>query len=264
MAEKDKDNLNDDYQFGDLDTGDSMGFEPEKEDKSYSETYTPPTGMGKEKAVIVKALAVAGVVAFLMLSYVYILPRFTAKKPEQTAEIPKIEPIQKAEAPKPAPIQTSPPPPPVVSSSQKILEDKIQTIELNQQNVRNEVSNVGNQVSGMTSSISELNTQISKLNQLIETLSAKVTEQAETIEALKPKPKKVVRPNTRAHYKPTIFYLQAIIPGRAWLISTTGATLTVREGSSVPGYGTIKLIDAQQGRVLTNSGKVIQFSREDS
>lgn len=261
MADKEQDNLNDDYQFGDLETGDTMGFDPAKEEKPYSETYSP-AGMGKEKTVVVKALVVAGVVALLMLSYVYILPRFTAKKPVQPAEIPKIEPIKEAVAPKPDPIQA--PPPPVVNTNQKVLEEKIQVIESNQQNVRNEISNVGNQVSGISSNVSELSAQISKLNQLIETLSAKVSEQAQTIETLRPKPKRVVHPVKRSFHKPTIYYLQAVIPGRAWLISTTGATLTVREGSSVPGYGNVKLIDAQQGRVLTHSGKVIQFSREDS
>jgi intracellular multiplication protein IcmG len=32
----------------------------------------------------------------------------------------------------------------------------------------------------------------------------------------------------------------------------------------LPGYGTVKYIDASQGMVLTSSGRVIRFSQDDS
>ena len=60
------------------------------------------------------------------------------------------------------------------------------------------------------------------------------------------------------------YYIQAVIPGRAWLVSSQGLTITVREGTSVPGYGIVKLIDPNQGRILTSSGRTITFSQQDS
>jgi intracellular multiplication protein IcmG len=60
------------------------------------------------------------------------------------------------------------------------------------------------------------------------------------------------------------YNIQAVIPGRAWLIATNGATLTVSQGTAIPGYGIVKLIDPVQGKVTTSSGQIIRFSQEDS
>lgn len=57
--------------------------------------------------------------------------------------------------------------------------------------------------------------------------------------------------------------LQAIIPGRAWLLCSNGETLTVSQGTQVSNYGEIRYIDAQTGQVLTSSGQTITFSQED-
>ena len=58
--------------------------------------------------------------------------------------------------------------------------------------------------------------------------------------------------------------MQAVIPGRAWLIANNGSTITVREGTPIPGYGIAKIIDPIKGRVMTSSGKEIRFSQDDS
>ena len=58
------------------------------------------------------------------------------------------------------------------------------------------------------------------------------------------------------------YYVQAIIPGRAWLINANGETLTVLVGSKIPGYGTVTKIHAQEGRVFTSSGKILKFNQE--
>ena len=61
-----------------------------------------------------------------------------------------------------------------------------------------------------------------------------------------------------------LYYIQAVIPGRAWLIATNGSTLTVREGSTIPGYGIVRKIDPNLGKVFMSTGKVIRFSQLDS
>jgi intracellular multiplication protein IcmG len=106
---------------------------------------------------------------------------------------------------------------------------------------------------------------VSELNRMIAALSDKLDSQAKTIESLAAKP--VVRKTHPivGRNKPLVQYnIQAVIPGRAWIVATNGTTLTVREGSKVPGYGLVKLIDPNQGRVITSSGRVIRFSQEDS
>ena len=58
---------------------------------------------------------------------------------------------------------------------------------------------------------------------------------------------------------PTIFYIQAIVPGRAWLSSNKGDYVTVSLGSKLAEYGAVRRIDAEAGLVLTSSGKMIHF-----
>jgi intracellular multiplication protein IcmG len=134
-----------------------------------------------------------------------------------------------------------------------------------QQSLRNEMTALSSQVNSINNNLNTMNTQISKMNQVIESLTTQVAKQSEVINVLmvRAKPKKVVSVQ-RPVAQPVIYFLQAVIPGRAWLIGTNGSTLTVREGSKVPGYGVVKLIDSLQGRVLTSSGQVIRFSQEDS
>jgi len=83
---------------------------------------------------------------------------------------------------------------------------------------------------------------------------------------LKQQTEKKVRASKKvvAATPPAQYFLQAIIPGRAWLISTNGDTVTVREGTRISSYGVVRFIDAKRGRVLTSSGQVIRFSQEDS
>lgn len=58
--------------------------------------------------------------------------------------------------------------------------------------------------------------------------------------------------------------LQAIIPGRAWLICSNGETVTVSQGTRIGDYGIVRYIDAPNERVLTSSGQTITFGQEDS
>lgn len=50
-----------------------------------------------------------------------------------------------------------------------------------------------------------------------------------------------------------------IIYGRAWLQKENGSTITVKIGDILPGYGSIKYIEPEQGVVITESGDAIVF-----
>ena len=105
---------------------------------------------------------------------------------------------------------------------------------------------------------------------MMQQLNAKLDQQTQVIEGLlrhqaqKRAPPKAMAKARGPVAKPMNYYVQAVIPGRAWLIATNGSTLTVRQGSSVRGYGVVQSIDAVQGRVNTSSGRVIRFSQDDS
>jgi hypothetical protein len=57
------------------------------------------------------------------------------------------------------------------------------------------------------------------------------------------------------------YSVQAIIPGRAWLKSDSGDTVTVAEGDMLRGYGRVTKIDPYDGIVnIDTGGKVVTLS----
>ncbi|KTD53370.1 Component of the Dot/Icm secretion system [Legionella santicrucis] len=278
MADNDQ---NDEYKFAELDSLENESIE----NPEYSPKSTAPMGQGggePRKNIKRNALIAIGVVVFIMLMYKFIGGIFFGKStkvptdenitPTPVAEVtpsPQPQPLPQTEIPQ-EPIQQPQVQPvlqqPVVEVG-KELKQKVASIEVTQQTVQSEVSSVNQQVGNVNNNVNALSAQITKLNQVISDLSNQVAKQSEEINVLmeRTKPKLIKR---IIHVQPSapqiIYYINAVIPGRAWLIGANGSTLTVREGSKIEGYGVVKLIDSLQGRVLTSSGRVIRFSQDDS
>lgn len=268
MAEKDP--YNDEYQFAELDAN---GMEPlDMEDSvSHEEASTP--GKESKKDIKRNALIVIALIIVLMLGYKLLAWIFSSKA-RSMEKVPTTPAIVTPKVETPAPVQaatpTPAPAPVVMQPSQDIIQinQKLSSLEMGQQSVRSESSSLSNQLNGVNSNVKELSEKIAGLNQAITELMSKVERQAHEIELLaeKNKPKPVIRHKKiriRGPIAPS-YYIQAVIPGRAWLIRANGSTLTVREGTIIPGYGIVKLIDPNQGRVVTSSGRVIRFSQQDS
>ncbi|HVT62612.1 MAG TPA: hypothetical protein VHD33_03905 [Legionellaceae bacterium] len=162
---------------------------------------------------------------------------------------------------------------PLVSVEHHISQEKLNELEKNANHLQMQISTLSNQMSGMNSNVTSMMNHLKMMNDQISQLSASLqnqiqvtTELAEKIKqqhTMINKPK--ISPRPMSINNPVVNYsLQAVIPGRAWLIGTNGETLTVREGSKIINYGTVRYIDAKRGRVLTSSGQVIKFSQEDS
>ena len=70
-----------------------------------------------------------------------------------------------------------------------------------------------------------------------------------------------IAPELRAIDPRVSFNVQAIIPGRAWLRSDSGETVTVAEGDVIKDFGRITKIDPYDGIVEINTGnKVVSLS----
>lgn len=61
---------------------------------------------------------------------------------------------------------------------------------------------------------------------------------------------------------PALYYLRAVIDGRAWLVNPEGQSVTVVVGEHLTDYGKITNIFASQGLITTSSGRVIQFQHD--
>ena len=278
----DNDNNNDEYKFSELDSHDN--------EDSYSgsnKALTSDDAALERTSVMRNALIVLGIVVLAMVLYKFGGALFTRTKTTEPPKnaIPSIgqttpqsqipprtqitsQPIETAPAPAPSvePAPVNLPVQQVEVRSDTVLNDRVAGLEQSQQNTTSQVSSLSQQVITLNNNMSNLNTKITSLDQAITNLATQMAKQSEEISVLivRSQPKK---PKVHVHHvitKPVIYHIQAVIPGRAWLIASNGSTLTVREGIKVAGYGTINLIDSIQGRILTSSGRIIRFSQQDS
>lgn len=263
----DNDPNNDEYTFSEFDSLDNDPIDPglDKSSEPRLGGHEPKKDI-KRNALIALGLIFFAVMMYKLIGYLFFSPK---EKVEQDTITPISTASTTVKPTVPAALTTTPVQqvPVAVIASDDGLKQKVSAIELSQQGVRNDVNAVSQQVNSVNNNVSNLNAQIENLNQVISTLSNQLTKQSEEISVLmaRTQPRPVKKPIVKRAHTPAIsYYLQAVIPGRAWLIGTNGSTLTVREGTIITGYGTVKLIDSLQGRVLTSSGRVIRFSQADS
>lgn len=270
----DNDLNNDEYKFAALDETDNESMTDSSAE--LNPDYSQSTGQTSEKKDIRRNAVIAvGLIVFIMIMYKIIGSMFFTGKSSPVTPKPSIPPLTQTDS---QPVQTPVTPVQQVQPVQQTssdaaiesnqnLQKKVSDIELSQQGIKSDVNTVSNQVNTVNENVTNLNTQITKLDQIISTLSNQVTRQSEEIAQLmaRAQPKQVKRIAPVANVRPRVrYFIQAIIPGRAWLIASNGSTLTIREGTRLNGYGVVKLIDSLQGRVLMSSGQVIRFSQEDS
>lgn len=258
----DNDQYNDEYQFADPD---AVGANPLDAGQSYDEAVVNHESRVKSGAnsVISKAIMVVAILIIALILYKFLGSYFS--KPTKVIDTPRTEIVPMTIEPISTVPSVSVPSPTAVAIEPEITQ-KLSLIDSSQQNLRSEIVSISNQLTGVNTSINALSSQIEQLNRMISALSVRIDEQAGQLDKLtirnQPKPTKKITHRVMVPGKK--YYIQAVIPGRAWLIAQNGTTLTVREGSEIPGYGTVKLIDPNQGRITTSSGQIIKFSQTDS
>jgi len=262
----DKENDNDEYQFTETDV-----LNPEvvsKEDNgppSLSSSGLSGTQIKRNALIVVVVFVVAMILYKFMGAYFSEKKSISNKKKVQIAPVSKIiqqpkvqiKPIKTEIATRDAPS----------ANNENTINRKMATLQLSQENTRSDVATLSSQVSGMSGSMSSLSNSVAELNTLVSSLNNKLESQSSEIDKLSAQIARAKKAKTPHHVerRPELkYYIQAVIPGRAWLISSTGQTITVREGSSVRGYGEIKLIDSMQSKIITSSGKVIRFASDGS
>jgi intracellular multiplication protein IcmG len=267
----DNDQNNDEYKFVELDglDNETMG-DPEHGagESSYAKSAHSQANI-KKNALIAIGVIILIMVMYKLFGYLFSHKTESVAVKKNTTTITQVttEPEPPTTVVTSVPVQpvTQPVVQPIITENTDLTK-KVTAIEISQQNVRSEVSTVSQQVGVVNNNVTNLNNQIASLNQVINNLSSQLAKQSDEISVLmaRTQPKKIVTHIIKTTTPPLIYYIQAVIPGRAWLIGTNGSTLTVREGTKIAGYGIVKLIDPLQGRVITSSGQVIRFSQEDS
>lgn len=234
-------NEEEEYQFNELEDADLFGVEPAR--KPWQEYLKQP------KVLISIGLAVA---AFL---FSWLLISLVSKEPEQ-----KPEPQAKVEAA-----------PAINPNEVNQLHQELTALALRQREYRNHAQYLEQRVATLAQQLTELKEENAKVADVLEVLIEQLIQQTQQLEKLA----QAQKTNSQATNKKTAikeeelptYYVQAMIPGRAWLFKKergTSTTLTVARGDSLPGYGQITAIDPSRGVVITNSGKVIGYEPGDS
>lgn len=274
MADKHLDN--DEYQFADLD---DLNHEPNDDHQSTITKTTQTAALSsnhfeqiKNASLKRKASALFVVVVLVMLIFKFIAS-FIPQKAVSTDIQPQITPkvSNKLQASTPVVVSTLSSEAVNVTSTDTAnsnkFSQKILSMENSQQSMLDDINEINSQINTLNTNLSNLGEKIANLSQSVAIITEKLEQQSTQVSMLAPlKDKKITKKLnvTDNKMQTTRYFINAIIPGRAWLITGSGSTLTVSEGNQLPGFGIIKLIDANQGQVLTSSGKVITFSQQDS
>jgi intracellular multiplication protein IcmG len=258
------DEFNDDeYHFSE---GDSAGavFDEETIEPAQTSSLTSKFSGGNLKRNVLIAI---GAVIVLLIVYKFLGSLFSSSsKPSERVQAP----TQKQVVQKPviqAPVVQQPliaqPVQPAVPVLDPAITRKLSRLQDGSEKTQDEIANINDNVDNLKGSLSNIGSQISALNTSIAMLTQEVKQQQVQLLKLKKKPKRYIK-HGKEMIPVTKYYVQALIPGRAWLISHRGKTLTVRKGSVIPGYGKVELIDPHQGIVSMSSGHNIMYKVSDT
>jgi intracellular multiplication protein IcmG len=268
----DNEQLNDEYQFADLDGAPPDPLEESSEPIIAALDENERTGMPVvDRAQIIRnSMIVVGLVIVVMIVYKVVgsvesEKQANVKHEEASSPLVAVtpilpEPVIQQEITKAAPVAI-----PVNADITK-MEQKLSALDLSQQSVRQDVATLTDQVNGINNNLTTIAQKLSEITNAISSISARLDAQAHELEVLTihREAKRHHDHSHRVRHSSLKYHIQAVIPGRAWLIASNGSTLTVREGTVIAGVGMVKLIDPAAGRVVLSSGHVIKFSQEDS
>lgn len=219
-------------------------------DDNTSTSSTGSSGTGINKMVLLPLAAILAAVVYT---------KMTSKQSEQQAVKPQaqvvntqpspikpvaLEPLVKQAKPLDAivkPVSTPPKP----SVNEKVVSDLKKTIK------KHEATS-----SLQDKKIKKLEAQIVRMKLLLTATQAKVDALTE---------KKVIKAKKEAAKRAALRYtIRAMLPGRAWLSSNQGHSLSVTIGDSLGGdYGKVTEINPHDGTITTSSGMQILLGHND-
>lgn len=151
----------------------------------------------------------------------------------------------------------------------EVPQDRLARIEKANADLQNQISAMSTQMLTLNSNVSTTAANLKQISDQLAQLATVVQNEAKVsagiVEKIARQEKMMFGAGNMAmSQQPVQYFLQAIIPGRAWLISSEGETLTVSRGTPLGSYGRVSFIDAASGRVLTSSGQTILFKPDET
>ena len=131
--------------------------------------------------------------------------------------------------------------------------------DINQKLTQNDtrMNSVEQQISGLNTSLSQLQSGLSEVkSNLVQTqaLEKQIKYYKRQLNVLTAR-----KIRLRKQY-----FVQAVVPGRAWLRGADGTARTIAVGDSLSGYGKIRTIDPFSGTVTTSTGVKIYYGLDEN
>lgn len=232
----------------------------------------PIWSMIKQNLILRMALLGLGVFILILIVYRCSVDPLAVKTTEKISPIPAARPkvtqmVAPVVQPKVQTVTKVEDSTKTAALNQTVVQEKLNDLEKNQASLQTQVSDLSSQLASMNSSVTTMMSNFKMLNDQLAQLAVTLQNQAKAAPVVTPRkthPQARWDGHAAASQRAVQYRLQAVIPGRAWLISSAGDTLTVREGTRIARYGVVRYIDAKRGRVLTSSGQMIQFGQNDS
>lgn len=140
------------------------------------------------------------------------------------------------------------------SNNQAALIAEIKSLQNNNQQLAQKLSEVSSQLSQLGQKVGSLHGEVGHLGQQVTEIGQHSTQaQADNANSAGQANDGLV------HGSNGSYYVEAVVPGRAWLEGPDGDTITVAVGDSLPNLGVISKIDPYTGDVTTSSGEVIKY-----
>lgn len=167
-------------------------------------------------------------------------------------------------------ITTTAPPPPVegVVQNDRTILDRVATLEqqnaammsLMQTQYAQKIADSELQNTQLRTQVQELTARISNMEVSFRQLT-KILQGSGATAGIPGRSMANAPVNVRVSSPKSIYTVQAIIPGRAWLKTESGDTVTVAEGDMLKGFGRIVKIDPYDGIVDIDTGsKIVSLS----
>lgn len=150
-----------------------------------------------------------------------------------------------------------------LQAQQKNLVDALNALNQQNQQASDRMQNIERNIGSMENQVMQLNNALQTVITAVKrppmlqrpmatTQVSDNTGYSATVTS--PMPAKAAMTSSRISY-----YVQAIIPGRAWLRDSENRMMTVSKGDMIPGLGAVTAIDPLQGTVSISNGAVIEY-----
>lgn len=216
-------------------------------------------------------------VPILIILGVYSIYKFMEFRDRQQLKMQQPEVTEKETAPAtPLPITPKEEPIKAQPALPAVSETQTPVVAQEQMNKNQaQVDSLGTQMNQLQLTQTQMNSELTELSESVKTLTAKLDQQPKSTVVVTEEPQqpRLMRKKKIKRYhgsrrargaRGVSYHIRAVVPGRAWLVSSSGRLFTVRVGDRIVGFGIVEEIDVVRGVVIMSSGREITYGKYDS